>query len=59
MASAQKRKVVVFSGGSAANNLVDVFNEVTEKNNCTLKYVIPISDNGLYIMHLILDYPLQ
>ena len=41
-----KRKVVVFSGGSAANNLVDVFNEVIEKNNCALTYVIPISDNG-------------
>lgn len=41
-----KRKVVVFSGGSAANSLVDVFNEVIENNNCTLTYVIPISDNG-------------
>ena len=41
-----KRKVVVFSGGSAANCLVDVFNEVIEKNNCALTYVIPISDNG-------------
>ena len=41
-----KRKVVVFSGGSAANSLVDVFNEVMEKNNCALTYVIPISDNG-------------
>ena len=41
-----KRKVVVFSGGSAANSLVDVFNEVIEKNNCALTYVIPISDNG-------------
>lgn len=41
-----KRKVVVFSGGSAANSLVDVFDEVIEKNNCALTYVIPISDNG-------------
>ena len=40
------RKVVVFSGGSAANSLVDVFNQVIEKNNCSLTYVIPISDNG-------------
>ena len=40
------RKVVVFSGGSAANSLVDVFNEVIENNNCALTYVIPISDNG-------------
>ena len=40
------RKVVVFSGGSAANSLVDVFNQVIENNNCSLTYVIPISDNG-------------
>lgn len=46
IASTPKRKVVVFSGGSAANSLVDVFNEVIERNNCTLTYVIPISDNG-------------
>lgn len=44
--AANPRKVVVFSGGSAANNLVDVFNEVIEKNNCAVTYVIPISDNG-------------
>ena len=37
---------MVFSGGSAANSLVDVFNQVIEKNNCSLTYVIPISDNG-------------
>lgn len=36
------RKVVIFSGGSAANSLVDVYNEL----NCSLTYVIPISDNG-------------
>ena len=46
MANASARKVVIFSGGSAANSLVDVFNEVIEKNNCSLSYVIPISDNG-------------
>ena len=40
------RKLVVFSGGSAANSLVDVFDEVIDKNNCSLSYVIPISDNG-------------
>ncbi len=40
------RKLVVFSGGSAANSLVDVFDEVINKNNCSLSYVIPISDNG-------------
>lgn len=40
------RKLVVFSGGSAANSLVDVFDEVINRNNCSLSYVIPISDNG-------------
>ena len=38
--------IVVFSGGSAANNLVDVFEDVRQANQCTLSYVIPISDNG-------------
>jgi len=38
--------LVVFSGGSAANNLVDVFNAVRESKKCQLSYVIPISDNG-------------
>jgi hypothetical protein len=38
--------IVVFSGGSAANNLVDVFNTVREDKRCPLSYVIPISDNG-------------
>ncbi|OAL46370.1 UPF0052-domain-containing protein [Pyrenochaeta sp. DS3sAY3a] len=38
--------IVVFSGGSAANNLVDVFKTVRENKRCPLSYVIPISDNG-------------
>jgi 2-phospho-L-lactate transferase/gluconeogenesis factor (CofD/UPF0052 family) len=38
--------IVVFSGGSAANNLVDVFEAVREKKECPLSYIIPISDNG-------------
>lgn len=38
--------IVVFSGGSAANNVVDVFEGVREANDCKLSYVIPISDNG-------------
>lgn len=38
--------IVVFSGGSAANNLVDVFNRVRQVNQTTLSYIIPISDNG-------------
>lgn len=46
MAATPTRKIVVFSGGSAANSLVDVFNEVIDNNSCTLSYVIPISDNG-------------
>lgn len=46
MTSTPTRKVVIFSGGSAANSLVDVFNEVIEKNSCSVSYVIPISDNG-------------
>lgn len=38
--------IVVFSGGSAANNLVDAFKSVTQEKQCPLSYVIPISDNG-------------
>ncbi|KAK4546348.1 hypothetical protein LTR36_002025 [Oleoguttula mirabilis] len=41
-----KGGIVVFSGGSAANSLVDVFNDVRAANHSTLSYVIPISDNG-------------
>ncbi|TKA29144.1 hypothetical protein B0A50_03654 [Salinomyces thailandicus] len=41
-----KEGIVVFSGGSAANNLVDVFDEVREANHCSLSYIIPVSDNG-------------
>lgn len=37
--------IVVFSGGSAANNLVDVFHNLSN-TTCPLSYVIPISDNG-------------
>ena len=40
------RGIVVFSGGSAANSLVDVFNEIASKRNASLSYIIPISDNG-------------
>ncbi|KAK3326391.1 hypothetical protein B0H66DRAFT_530398 [Apodospora peruviana] len=38
--------ITVFSGGTAANKLVDVFNRIIEKKACHLNYVIPISDNG-------------
>ncbi|KAI9166557.1 hypothetical protein HJFPF1_02666 [Paramyrothecium foliicola] len=44
--SGRQAGIVVFSGGSAANNLVDVFEHVREANHCSLSYVIPISDNG-------------
>ncbi|TWU73207.1 hypothetical protein ED733_004540 [Metarhizium rileyi] len=44
--SAVRSGIVVFSGGSAANNLVDVFERVREANGTSLSYVIPISDNG-------------
>ena len=40
------RGLVVFSGGSAANSLVDVFNSVRKSKDCSLSYIIPISDNG-------------
>lgn len=40
------RGIAVFSGGSAANNLVDVFEEVRASKGCLLSYIIPISDNG-------------
>ncbi|KAL5386891.1 hypothetical protein DPSP01_003906 [Paraphaeosphaeria sporulosa] len=46
MASNKPKGIVVFSGGSAANNLVDVFKAVREDKKCQLSYVIPISDNG-------------
>ncbi|KAJ4290240.1 hypothetical protein N0V90_010455 [Kalmusia sp. IMI 367209] len=46
MASGKPKGIVVFSGGSAANNLVDVFKSVREGKKCQLSYVIPISDNG-------------
>jgi len=46
LAATTRGGIVVFSGGSAANNLVDVFNDIREANNAALSYVIPISDNG-------------
>lgn len=39
-------ELVVFSGGSAANSLVDVFDDLRKANHSTLSYVIPVSDNG-------------
>ena len=46
ISNSNNKGIVVFSGGSAANSLVDVFNAVRESKNCDLSYVIPISDNG-------------
>ncbi|KAF2646194.1 UPF0052-domain-containing protein [Massarina eburnea CBS 473.64] len=46
MSTNKPKGIVVFSGGSAANNLVDVFKKVRENKKCQLSYVIPISDNG-------------
>ncbi|OIW23626.1 UPF0052 domain protein [Coniochaeta ligniaria NRRL 30616] len=44
--SLQRTGITVFSGGTAANSLVDVFNKIIEKRKCKLNYIIPISDNG-------------
>ncbi|OCT45146.1 hypothetical protein CLCR_05739 [Cladophialophora carrionii] len=38
--------ITVFSGGSAANALVEVFEAVRVTKSCPLNYIIPISDNG-------------
>lgn len=40
------RGIIVFSGGSAANSLVEVFDAVRTSKDCPLSYIIPISDNG-------------
>ena len=44
--SSSRRGVVVFGGGSAANCLVNVFDELAKKNRVSFSHVIPISDNG-------------
>ena len=46
LTSTIRNGIVVFSGGTAANSLVDVFDGVREANHSTLSYVIPVSDNG-------------
>ncbi|KUI59607.1 hypothetical protein VP1G_06854 [Cytospora mali] len=38
--------IAVFSGGTAANFLVDVFDQIITRRKCPLRYIIPISDNG-------------
>lgn len=44
--TSSRRGVVVFGGGSAANCLVNVFDELARRNRVSLSHVIPISDNG-------------
>ena len=46
MAPSSQPGIVVFSGGTAANSIVDVFHDIVTKRQCPLSYVIPISDNG-------------
>ncbi|KAL7629796.1 hypothetical protein AAE478_001319 [Parahypoxylon ruwenzoriense] len=46
MDTSRPRGIVVFGGGTATNSLVDVFESIRESRNCSLSYVIPISDNG-------------
>ncbi|KAI1451776.1 UPF0052-domain-containing protein [Annulohypoxylon moriforme] len=46
MDAPRPRGIVVFGGGTATNSLVDVFEGIRESRNCSLSYVIPISDNG-------------
>ncbi|KAI9649348.1 hypothetical protein NHQ30_001921 [Ciborinia camelliae] len=41
------RRIVVFSGGSAANNLVDVFGKVAEDKACRLVRLIPEDPTGV------------
>ncbi|CAJ2512456.1 Uu.00g054710.m01.CDS01 [Anthostomella pinea] len=46
MDTPRPRGIVVFGGGTATNSLVDVFESLRESRNCSLSYIIPISDNG-------------
>ncbi|KAI0892105.1 UPF0052-domain-containing protein [Annulohypoxylon nitens] len=46
MDTPRPRGIVVFGGGTATNSLVDVFENIRKSRNCSLSYVIPISDNG-------------
>ncbi|KAL7268377.1 hypothetical protein RUND412_009003 [Rhizina undulata] len=44
--SSTRKHTVVFSGGSAANNLIDVFKALSRDRGGGLHFVLPISDNG-------------
>ena len=46
MESSKHNGIVVFGGGTATNSLVDIFSNLRESRNCSLSYIIPISDNG-------------
>ncbi|KAJ9145115.1 UPF0052-domain-containing protein [Pleurostoma richardsiae] len=46
MDSPRSRGIVVFGGGTATNSIVDIFDDLRQSRNCSLTYVIPISDNG-------------
>lgn len=41
-----RQRLVVFSGGSAANNLIDVFTALCHDQTRGLDFILPISDNG-------------
>ncbi|KAI5789139.1 hypothetical protein EDC01DRAFT_130680 [Geopyxis carbonaria] len=41
-----RKRLVVFSGGSAANNLIEVFKTLCENRTRGLDFILPISDNG-------------
>ncbi|KAI1432875.1 UPF0052-domain-containing protein [Xylaria sp. CBS 124048] len=46
MDTPRSRGIVVFGGGTATNSLVDVLETLRKSRNCSLQYIIPISDNG-------------
>ena len=46
METPKPKGIVVFGGGTATNSLVDIFSNLRESRNCSLSYIIPISDNG-------------
>ncbi|KAL7266128.1 hypothetical protein RUND412_011337, partial [Rhizina undulata] len=41
-----RKHTFVFSGGSAAKNLIDVFKALTRGRGGGLHFLLPISDNG-------------
>jgi hypothetical protein len=45
-AMSTRKRLVVLSGGSAANNLIEVFTTLCADNGRGLDFILPISDNG-------------